>query len=205
MIIRPARPADRDVVYEICLRTGLAGADATATYADPELLGHVYAGPYLALAPDLAFVLVGPDDQPVGYVLGAADTEAFEAACEARWWPPLRARYPLTSAVDGTPDASLVHRLHEPARADPAVLVEHPAHLHIDLLPVAQGGGHGRRLIEHLLHAFIDKRNRADLNAVHSGGSGLTGRKGTQWGVTRQRKGGCECPHLRTFFYELPP
>ena len=28
-----------------------------------------------------------------GYILGTGDTRAFEARCEAKWWPALRARY----------------------------------------------------------------------------------------------------------------
>jgi hypothetical protein len=33
--IRPYRPADRDALYAICIRTGDAGRDATALYRHP--------------------------------------------------------------------------------------------------------------------------------------------------------------------------
>ena len=101
MLIRPAVADDRDALYDICLRTGDAGADATALYRDPELIGAIWAGPYLALEPDLSFVAVG-DEGVTGYVLGAADTAAFEAACEQRWWPALRVRWPEPRAADAT-------------------------------------------------------------------------------------------------------
>lgn len=94
MDIRGYRPGDRPALYQICLRTGDNGRDATGRYADPELLGHVYVGPYLALAPQLALVLDRGDGTPVGYALGAADSAAFAARCEADWWPALRRRYP---------------------------------------------------------------------------------------------------------------
>ena len=91
-------------MYDICVRTGNAGDDARPLYRNHQLLGEIWAGPYLELQPDLAFV--AEDDAVVfGYVLGAADTRAFEAACEQKWWPPLRARYP-----DPPADAELDRR-----------------------------------------------------------------------------------------------
>ncbi|HET6665226.1 MAG TPA: hypothetical protein VFG94_13245, partial [Acidimicrobiales bacterium] len=90
--LRAWRPTDHDAVYDICVRTGAAGEDATRLLRDPALPGHVYAGPYLVLAPDLAFV-VEDDDGVAGYILGAADTTEFEDRLEREWWPGLRRRY----------------------------------------------------------------------------------------------------------------
>ncbi|MGH8825051.1 MAG: GNAT family N-acetyltransferase [Jiangellaceae bacterium] len=151
MFIRPARAGDRDRLYEVCLRTGASGQDATTRYADPLLPGHVYVGPYLALEPDLAFVL-DEDGDATGYVLGARDTIEFERRCEQDWWPTLRKRYPDPPVGRSwTPDESLCHLIHHPPSTDPAVAADYPAHLHVDLLPRAQGSGNGRRLVEHLL------------------------------------------------------
>jgi ribosomal protein S18 acetylase RimI-like enzyme len=44
--------------------------------------------------------------------------------------------------------------IHQPLRADPALLVSYPSHLHIDLLPRMQGRGLGRQLMETLLAAL---------------------------------------------------
>jgi GNAT superfamily N-acetyltransferase len=159
LTVRGARPADTDRLYDICLRTGDAGADATGHYADPRLLGDVYVGAYLAFCPDLAFVLVGEDDVPVGYVLGAADTLAFEHRCELEWWPRLLADRPRWRRLEpGTPDAELLALVEHPERTPPSIARTWPAHLHIDLLPQAQGRGHGRRLVEHLLDALRARR-----------------------------------------------
>lgn len=152
MHVRPATPEDRPRLYEICLRTGAAGQDATALHHDPDLLGHVYVGPYLELAPELAFVL--EDHEVLGYVLSVADTEAFERACEEHWWPRLRRRYPPGTFTPGTPDAAVAQLLHSPPHTDRQVTDAYPAHLHVDLLPAAQGGGHGRRLLAHLFAAL---------------------------------------------------
>jgi len=164
--IRGYRPADAPALYHICLRTGDRGGDATGLYADPYLLGHVYVGPYLALAPRFAFVLDAGG--PVGYALGVPDTAEFARACERSWWPPLRRRYPDPARVPGhrrTPDQQVAMLIHRPPVPDPAVLALYPAHLHIDLLPVAQGQGYGRALMERLLAELAG----AGAGGVHLG------------------------------------
>lgn len=145
--IRPYRAADRDALYAICLKTGAAGQDATALYRHPELLGHVYAGAYAALSPDT--ILVVADGSGVGgYIIGPADTRAFEDACETAWWPALRARYADPPASDPGLDARMAHLIHHPPRVPRAIAEAYPAHLHINLLPHLQGQGWGRRLID---------------------------------------------------------
>ena len=152
--IRVSARRDTDALYDICLRTGLHGEDASGVHRDPRLLGEVYVGPYLAYAPDLAFVLVDEDDAPLGYVLGVADTAAFDDWCEDRWWPELRARYPLGVLPARSADERVVRLIHTAERTPPSVVRDYPAHLHVDLLPEAQGGGHGRRLLTTLFDAL---------------------------------------------------
>ncbi|TDC52414.1 GNAT family N-acetyltransferase [Jiangella ureilytica] len=163
MIIRPYAPGDEDALYDVCLRTGDSGADATGQFADPRLLGEIFVGPYLRFEPSLAFVV--DDGEPAGYVLGARDTPAFERECEREWWPPLRARYPIGTFPDGTRDAHYVEVLHRPHAADPAIVADYPAHLHIDLLPRTQGRGMGRALMQRLLDALRE----AGAPGVHLG------------------------------------
>lgn len=168
--IRPARPSDRDALYRICLETADSGADATHIYADPLLVGHIYAGPYLAHAPDFAFVLEA-GGQACGYVIGAPDTRAFETALEREWWPALRAQYADPTAIPAaarTPDQRLAQLIHHPHTAPPSLLDAYPSHLHIDLLPRGQGGGNGRRMMERLLTALRE----AGSPGVHLGVGG---------------------------------
>lgn len=172
LTIRPARTHDRaevDRLYEICLRTGDAGGDATRRTSQPRLIGDVYLGSYLQLAPDFAFVLTDPrgrgPESVVGYVVGVADTTAFDALLRRVWWPDLRERYPLEAFAPDSFDAGFVRTIHSPSSVDPAVLARYPAHLHIDLLPAAQGGGHGRRL----LAALFDALRHSGAPSVHLG------------------------------------
>lgn len=160
--VEPARLHDLPGAYRVGLLTGDAGRDASGIVRDPDLLGHVYVGPYIVRGLDTQLVAV--DGQGVaGYLLSADDTRAFEAWAEAEWWPPLRARY--AALADGSIDAELIGHIHAPARTPGDLVAEFPAHLHIDLLERTRGQGLGRTLIEHLL---ADLRGRG-VPGVHLG------------------------------------
>jgi ribosomal protein S18 acetylase RimI-like enzyme len=163
--LRPYRAADHDAVYDICVRTGAAGEDASHLLRDPALLGHIYAGPYVELAPDLAFV-VEDDDGVAGYILGAADTAEFQDRLEREWWPELRRRYP-TYRTDGDAafDDLLIALMHSPARTDADLAEAYPSHLHIDVLPRLQGQGWGRRLIDTL----VERLRATGSHGLHLG------------------------------------
>lgn len=152
------RAADRATLYEVCLRTGNLGADAGPDHADGGLLGHVYLGPYLALEPGLALVVRATgESEPLGYVVATADTAAFEAACEERWWPPLRAHYRAHPPRPGSADARLVRMIDDGVHTEAAWLAEHPAHLHVDLLEQVRGAGAGRALLTRLFTALEER------------------------------------------------
>lgn len=164
-MIRAVRADDRAAIYDICLRTADAGADATHLYRDPLLPGHVWAGAYVEFEPEHGFV-VDRGDGPIGYALGALDSREFEATLEREWWPALRGRYPLADDAVGWPADHLARTLiHDPPRADEAIVTTFPSHLHVDLLPVAQGHGDGRRLVERLVEALCAAGSRG----VHLG------------------------------------
>ena len=147
-IIRTATLQDLPGAYRVCLLTGDAGRDATRLFRNPELLGHVFVGPYLVGHPDLASVVVD-DDGVAGYGLAAADTRAFEQWTETNRWPTLRAEYPVRT--DGSPEAELIASIHAPPPAADGLLDEYPSHLHVDLVERVRGQGYGRRLIERVL------------------------------------------------------
>jgi ribosomal protein S18 acetylase RimI-like enzyme len=159
--IRPYRADDLAALYDICLRTGDAGQDASHLYRDPKIIGNVYAAPYGVLEPENCFV--AEDDEGVGaYVIGTCDTHRFEKRLESEWWPKVREG--LDPDPDGA-DARMAHIIHHPSRTPRRITEPYPAHLHIDCLPRMQGIGLGKRLVD----TFLDAMRAAGVPAVHLG------------------------------------
>lgn len=154
--IRPYRSADREALYAVALATGRDGDDASELFRDGTLLGHRYVGPYLDLEPGLAFTLED-DLGPCGYVLGTADTQDFYRRFVRTWLPSLLASLGPAPAKPSDEDERLLAELHAPTLTVPRDLEAYPAHLHIDLLPRAQGRGHGRRMMATLLAALVER------------------------------------------------
>lgn len=158
--IRPFRAGDEPAISDICVRTADDGADATGLLDDDGLWPAVFALPYVARHPDLAFV-AEVDGRVVGYVVGTDDTRRFEEWFAAEWWPVAGAGWPRAGAMSARQAEVLAYadaRGGAGAYAD-----DHPAHLHIDLLPEAQGRGLGRRLIE----TFADALRGRGVPGVH--------------------------------------
>ncbi|WP_299421259.1 GNAT family N-acetyltransferase [uncultured Shimia sp.] len=166
-VIRQARQADQERLYEVVVQTGKAGNDATPLYQDPNMLGHIYTAPYVVLAPELAFV-VEIDGQVEGYVCGVADSRVFEAQLEVKWWPALQERYPAPDEARRkrwTEDERRADWIHNPLPTPDYVVTPHPAHLHMNLMPKARGSGLGRRLFD----TWLTAAKAQSVGPVHIG------------------------------------
>ena len=161
--VRPYRDSDLEAIYDICIRTGDNGGDATDKFENPRLLADTFAAPYLYLEPSLAFVLPDGADRPVGYVLGTANTAGFVSAYREKWLPRVVSLYPVPTPEVPARDAGMLGAFHNPERMLQSGTEDFPAHLHIDILPSHQGGGNGRRLIE----TFMDAAAVAGATGVH--------------------------------------
>lgn len=148
-VLRPYQPGDRDDVYRVCLLTGDSGGDATGKFSDDTLLPDIYAGPYLALEPELATV-VDVGGRVAGYLLAAADTTRFVERYRTDWLPGFAARHPQPAEIRSEQDR-LIALGHRPEGMIGPDQDRYPAHLHIDLLPELQRQGLGRALIGRLL------------------------------------------------------
>ncbi|MYR94908.1 MULTISPECIES: GNAT family N-acetyltransferase [unclassified Streptomyces] len=163
-LLRPYRPADRDALFDICVRTGHEGGDSRHLYPDPELLPNIFAAPYVVLEPELAFV-VEDGGRAVGYIVGTADTASFVARYRTEWLPGLTDRHPAPVRPHSppTPTEMMTGLLYDPERMVLPELEACPAHLHIDLLPSHQRYGYGRRLME----TFLGALRARGVPAVH--------------------------------------
>jgi ribosomal protein S18 acetylase RimI-like enzyme len=154
--IRPYQKSDEAAVRRICLLTGKNGGDATALYTDTDLLSDIYAIPYTVLDPELCFVAVDSEtDRVVGYIVGTADSARFARRFRDEWLPQVSGRHeapPEKAGPHNDAQSAMAWNLHHPW-ADSRLAEDYPAHLHIDLLPEAQGKGGGRALMETYLNA----------------------------------------------------
>ncbi|MCP5520942.1 MAG: GNAT family N-acetyltransferase [Verrucomicrobiales bacterium] len=157
--IRPARPGDEAGAYHVCLKTGDHGADGEPFYReDPDALGRIFVGPYLAYEPELSLIL--EDAEGIcGYALGAFDSKGFYARYEAEWRPGLCAKFPAPQGDPaGWTRVQEVHSwYHHPDYYCPEPYALYPAHLHIDLLQRAQGRGFGRRMMDQVMDILRQK------------------------------------------------
>ena len=149
-MIRPYQPGDRDAVYDVAVRTGAAGQDARGRFSTDDLIGDIYACPYLYLEPEHAYVLDN-GARGVGYVIGTADTTGFVAAYRDRWLPLMRQRYQPPPDPPATDEERKLADLYNPEIMLMDELTPHPAHLHINLLPEYQGSGFGRKMVDTFL------------------------------------------------------
>lgn len=156
--IRPYQESDEAAVRRICLLTGDDGGDASRLYPDADLLSDIFAIPYTVFDPELCFVATaddGGDGRAVGYIVGTADSARFAGQFRQLWLPRVSGRHqapPESRDADEDAQSAMAWRLHHP-KSDPRVLRDYPAHLHIDLLPEAQGKGGGRALMRRFLNA----------------------------------------------------
>lgn len=166
-VIRPARADDEPAAVRVCLQTGDDGDDGTKYYTDdPDALGRIFVSPYFAFAPDLAWV-VEDEGGVCGYCLATADSETHYDRYEREWRPVLAARFPEPTGESATwTRTQQIHRLyHHPDHLVPGAPGRYPAHVHIDLLPRAQGRGLGRKMME----LILEELRRRGIGGVHLG------------------------------------
>jgi ribosomal protein S18 acetylase RimI-like enzyme len=157
--IRPAKPGDEPGAYYVCLKTGDFGKDGEAIYReDPDALGRIFVGPYLAYEPTLSLIL--EDEAGIcGYALGAEGSKKFYARYETEWRPVLCTQF---SCPQGNPSQwtrlqQVYDCYHHPDYFCPEPYKAFPSHLHIDLLPRAQGRGYGRRMLEEVMNRLRER------------------------------------------------
>ena len=161
--VRPYRPSDLEAVYDVCVRTADAGGDARGQYSTDRLMGDIFAAPYVTLEPERAYVLDDGTGNAVGYVLGTADTVRFAQRYRDEWLPTTD--YPEPPTPPPTREESMLWLHFHPEHMIVPALADHPAHLHIDLLPQWQGRGFGRGLIG----SFLAGLRAAGVTRVHLG------------------------------------
>ena len=160
--IRSYNSADKDHVYNICLQTGESGKDATHLFTDPLVLGHIYAGPYIEYEPQSVFIL-NDENGLCGYIMGTMNSNAFYDWMYKDWFPAIRNNYnqPTGEPSKWNRTEKTVNVLFQPMSKK--LFKDYPAHLHIDLLPRAQGQGQGKLMMDH----YISHLKKNNIKGVH--------------------------------------
>ncbi len=155
---------DLKKLYEICIKTGDAGQDASRLYRNHKLLGHVYVGPYIKLEPSSAFIL-DYESELCGYIIGTLDSKLFYKKVESEWLPCLKQKYkiPKKKLKYYNLDDKIIHSFHFPGKI--IDYPDYPAHLHIDILPRAQKKGIGLKMMNH----FIKYLGKQNVKGLHLG------------------------------------
>lgn len=170
MIIRQSCIQDLPYIYDICLKTGNSGKDATDSFFDKNMLGAYYAAPYIVNSPKDCFVVV-ENGLVSGYILSTKDTNAFYSWMNNSWLPNIRETYKTGFVSKSEREKSLLETILSDCQSETGSWIkDFPAHLHIDILDSLQGKGIGKQLMntlfQHLktenisgIHLGVDKAN----------------------------------------------
>ena len=165
--VRPYRAADRPQVRYICHATGYMGDSIRWAWRDPESFADMFSGYYTDHEPESIYV-VDQGGEVTGYLLGCVDTRRAQSSTV------VAARHALGRLLLARPGtAGFLWRGMADLLRDARRLVASgafwdprwPAHLHIDLLPLARGRGAGRRLMER----WLDRLGQQGVPGVHLG------------------------------------
>jgi GNAT superfamily N-acetyltransferase len=162
MIIRNVHPADLPYLYDICAKTAFNGGDARHLLSDPLIIGQYFLAPYVIFNPDWCWV-VEQDNRLLGYLVSTPDSEIFANWMTSNWLFAVRQLYPISAQQKFSRYETWLRKLiHEIPKLEIFVR-DFPAHLHIDLLPEAQG----KRLGSKLMTLFEQKLIENKISGYH--------------------------------------
>lgn len=160
-MIRAYHPLDIPYLYNICLKTAFSGKDASGLIEPEWLPAQFFLAPYLFFEPDCTLVLE-IHGVAKGYITGTTDSKRFQKFCEMDWMPKLQSLTPKPADDDSSFQALIQRIIHNGYLFKPE-FEHYPAHLHIDILPEAQGGGNGKALMD----AFVDMLKSKQVKGLH--------------------------------------
>lgn len=177
MTIRPYRQADRAAVRRICCETADAGGPQESFFRDREFVADLVTRYYTDFEPALTWVVEG-ENGVTGYLTGALDTGRQRRVTAWRILPGAVLRAVGRGVLFQRETWRMVGALGRTLFAGcgkSGPWESYPAHLHINLLPVARGQGTGQQL--------------AELFFAAARAAGVTG---VQVSVRADNAGGCD-------------
>jgi ribosomal protein S18 acetylase RimI-like enzyme len=148
MAVRPYTAGDRPAVRDISFRTGFMGESAASFWRDADSWADIWTSYYTDREPGSLSVAT-IDGVVVGYLAGCLDTAAMRPTIdELLGSAVVRRALFIRPGTAGFLSRAIIDGMRDRPRASGQFLdARWPAHLHIDLLPVARGKGLAGRLM----------------------------------------------------------
>lgn len=170
--IRKYHPSDIKSLYNISLYTSNNGNDVELLKDEPNLIGDIFLKPYVQFEPELCFVLT-LENEPCGYIIGTKNTEEFYLKTEKEYFPNLREKY-KSLPKDQNARFAVLKKVIQNGHKPKDKFDLYPAHLHINILPIAKGEGMGRKLMDELMnelksievHGLHLEVGKSNINAI---------------------------------------
>ncbi len=191
--IRKYKKDDRKGIIDICIQTGYMGEDARDRFDDHYLFGLLFCLYYVDYEPENCFVAI--DDKEgtvVGYILSSLDSKVQKSAFTRKMIPKILIRVIFYSLWRYRRSFNIIRHMRRlESKQDNSfkqeLVVDYPAHLHINVLPHYHQQGIGTKLLlrleEHLLlnsckgvHLYTSDKNikaipfykKSEYNLLHS-------------------------------------
>lgn len=142
MKIRKYKSSDREQVKNICHAT----ATDKVFVENKDLVCALYAEYYCDFEPDNIFILANDENQAIGYILCAENYKQYIKTFKKH---KLKQIKQLSKSHYRLQKLSFV--------MDRINGINYPAHLHINILPIAQRGGWGTKLMDSLIEHLKTK------------------------------------------------
>lgn len=155
LTIRQARLSDLPYIYDICRLTGENGNDSSDSISDNLIIGQYFAAPYFHFELDACFVLDN-GSVPVGYIIGSSSTKKFNEWMNTSWLPSIRKYYGSDMIPKSDFELFLINIINRDCEISDD-LINYPSHLHIDLLPMVQNQGYGKKLMKKFVQTMASK------------------------------------------------
>ena len=163
--IRPYRPEDRAGVRHVTFQTGYMGEPVDWLWRDPESFADLLTTYYTDHEPE-SLLVAELDAEVVGYLMGCVESRRVRGVAAAAATRLVRRGGLVRPGVAGFLWRSILDTLRDGNVPDEYLEDSSwPAHLHINLLPVARGRGAGAALMS----AWIGRLRERGCPGVHLG------------------------------------
>jgi GNAT superfamily N-acetyltransferase len=155
---------DREAVRDIAYRTGFMGQSAQSFWGHKESWADLWTSYYTDHEPESLYVAI-MDDSVVGYLAGCMNTAAMTPSSDETMKAVIRKYWLIfRPGTAGFLYRGMLDAIRDRERASGEFIDPRwPAHLHIDLLPLARGTGLGAALMER----WLDRLKEFDSPGCH--------------------------------------